>query len=153
MGCWEVAGWREGAAVWAVGREGATVGQSRSPRPPFLVFCKEEWFLNISTLTNSLPDFWAIWGPVLWLRPVVIFSLTPLRTIDLSDSKRPKHTLKYCDLSKAPWENGDGLEIWGSGYVILAKNQPNRLGNKQMGTSAWKASLTAFAGDLRAMHL
>ena len=35
-----------------------------------------------------------------------------------------------------PWESGDGLEIWGSGDVILAKNQPNRLRNKQMGITA-----------------
>ena len=46
----------------------------------------------------------------------------------------------------SPRESGDGLEIWGLGDVILAKNQPNRL-NKQMPTSAREASLTAFAGD------
>ena len=33
---------------------------------------------------------------------------------------------------------------------ILAKNQPNRLRNKQTGTFAREASLTAFAGDLSA---
>ena len=43
--------------------------------------------------------------------------------------------------------------MWGSGYVILAKNQPNRFTNKQMGTSAREASLTAFAGDLRDIKL
>ena len=53
----------------------------------------------------------------------------------------------------SPWESGDGLEIWGSGDVILAKNQPNRLRNKQMGTSAWEASLTAFAADIEAIQL
>ena len=41
-------------------------------------------------------------------------------------------------MSTGPWESGDGLEILGSGDVILAKNQPNRLRNKQMGTSAWE---------------
>ena len=43
--------------------------------------------------------------------------------------------------------------MWGSGEVILAKNQPNRLRNKQMATSAREASLTAFASDLPAMQL
>ena len=45
------------------------------------------------------------------------------------------------------------LEIWGSGDVILAKNQPNRLRNTQMATSAREASLTAFACDLGAIQL
>ena len=53
----------------------------------------------------------------------------------------------------SPWENGDGLEIWGSGEVILAKNQLNRLRNKQMGISAREPSLTAVADDLGPVKL
>ena len=54
-------------------------------------------------------------------------------------------------MSTGPWESGAGLEIWGSRVGILAKNQPNRLLNKQMATSAREASITAFAGDLPAV--
>ena len=53
----------------------------------------------------------------------------------------------------SPQESGDGLEIWGSADVILAKNQPNRLKNKQMAAFALEASITGFAGDLPAVQL
>ena len=46
------------------------------------------------------------------------------------------------------WETGDGLEVRASGDEFLAKNQPNRLGNTEMGNTALEPQLTTLVGDL-----
>ena len=69
-------------------------------------------------------------------------------TIDVEDIQTALHSLYYFDLSLVTWETGDGLEVRTSSDEFLAKNQPNRLRNTEMGNPAPEAQLTTLAGDL-----
>ena len=58
------------------------------------------------------------------------------------------HRLYKFDLSMVTWETGDGLEVRASGDEFLAKNQPNRLRNNEMGNLAPESQLTALICQL-----